>query len=116
MHFLLLFFADEEAWMALPTDQRDAAVGHIGAWYDEQARAGRVVDGHRLEGRHATAHVRLGSAGRSGRPLVIDGPFIETKEAIGSYMVIEVPDRETALAVAGTWPAGGAVEVHPLTV
>jgi len=115
MRFLLLFYADEDAWMALPSDERDAATERIGAWFGELAHSGRIVGGHRLAGSRTTAHVRLGSAGRSAKPLVIDGPFIETKEAIGSYAIIDAPDRDAALAVAASWPTGGIVEVHPLT-
>ena len=114
MRFMLMFFADEEEWMALAEDARAAAVERIGAWYGEQARAGRIVEGRRLAGKHTGISVRLGSAGRSGKPIVIDGPFVETKEALGSYAVIEVPDREAALAVASSWPAGGAVELRPI--
>lgn len=114
MRFMLLFFADENEWMALPEDERTAAVGRIGVWFGEHARAGRIVEGHRLEGRRVATHVRLGPAGRSGKPLVIDGPFIETKEALGSYAIIAVPDRAAAIAVAESWPGGGAVEIRPL--
>ncbi len=115
MRFLLLFYTNKDAWMALPGDERDAATERIGAWFGELAQSGRIVGGRRLAGSHTTAHVRLGSAGHSTRPLVIDGPFIETREAIGSYAIIEAPDREAALAVAASWPAGVVVEVHPLT-
>lgn len=52
---------------------------------------------------------------RNGRPLVTDGPFIEAKESVGGFGVIDVPDLETALEIASTWPAPGhAVEVRPL--
>jgi hypothetical protein len=115
MQFLMLFYADEEAWTALPAAERDAATERIGAWFGEQAQSGRIVGGHRLSGSRTTAHVRLGPAGRSAKPLVTDGPFIETKEAIGSYAVFDAPDRDAALAVAASWPAGGVVELHLLT-
>jgi len=114
MRFMLMFFADEEEWMALAEDARAAAIERIGAWYGEQGRAGRIVEGHRLAGKRTATSVRLGFAGRSGKPIVIDGPFVETKEALGSYAIIEVPDREAALTMASSWPAGGAVEIRPI--
>ncbi len=114
MRYMLLFFADEDEWMALPEDERNAAIGRIGAWYGEQAQAGRIVEGHRLAGRRTAKHVRLGRAGRRGRPLVTDGPFAETKEALGSYAIVEVPDEAAALALAESWPGGGIVEIWPL--
>ncbi len=111
---MMLFFADENAWLALSEDDRAAAITAIGEWYSQHARSGRIVEGRRLRGRSEATTVRLGPAGRSGKPLVTDGPFAETKEALGSYAIIEAPDRETALAIAATWPGGGAVEVRPV--
>lgn len=114
MRFMLLFAADEEAWSALPQQERDDAIARIGAWYGQQARAGKIVEGRRLQGKRSAKTVRLGAAGKSGRPLVVDGPFVESKEAIGSYAIIEVSSEDEALAMAQSWPAGGAVEVRPL--
>lgn len=100
---------------ALPDDEREAAIGRIGAWYGQQAQVGRIVEGHRLGGTRTATSVRLGRAGRSGKPLVTDGPFAETKEAIGSYAIIEVPDHAEAVAVAESWPGGGgSVEIRPV--
>lgn len=114
MRYMLLFFADDEAWMALAEEERAAAIGRIGAWVGDHARAGRLIEGRRLYGRSGAKTVRLGPAGRSGKPLVTDGPFAETKEALGSYAIVEAPDMEAALAIAATWPGGGSVEVRPV--
>lgn len=53
--------------------------------------------------------------GRGGRPLVIDGPFIETKEYIGGFWIITAPDHETALALAteGSAACNRRVELRP---
>jgi hypothetical protein len=114
MRFMLVFYADEDEWMALPEDERTAAIGRIGAWFGRRSQEGHIVEGHRLAGKREATTVRLGPAGRREKPFVTDGPFIETKEAIGSYAVIEVPDRAAAIAIAQSWPGGGAVEVRPL--
>jgi hypothetical protein len=116
MRYLLMFYADEAEWMALPEGERNAAIGRIGEWYGTQTRAGKIVDGKRLAGgRRATTTVRLGRIQRSGAaPIVSDGPFVEAKEAVGSYAVVEVKDREEAIAIAKNWPAGGLIEVRPV--
>lgn len=114
MRYALFFLADEDAWRALPQEEREQAVQRIGAWYGEQLSAGRIVEGRRLDGKESAVTVRLGPAGRSDRPLVSDGPFLETKEAIGSYAIVEVAGRDEAVALAGSWPAGGVVEVRPV--
>ena len=59
--------------MALPEDERAAAIARIGEWYSEHARAGRIVEGRRLTGRGKASTVRLGRAGRSGKPFITDG-------------------------------------------
>ena len=116
MRYLLMFYADETEWMALPEGERNAAIGRIGTWFGEHARAGTIVGGERLAGgKRATTTVRLGRIQRSGdAPIVTDGPFVEAKEAVGSYAIVEVRDRDAAIAIAKTWPAGGLVEVRPV--
>jgi hypothetical protein len=48
-----------------------------------------------------------------GSPTVTDGPFIEAKEAIGGFAVVDLPDLDEALKLAKAWPARGSVEVRP---
>jgi hypothetical protein len=46
---------------------------------------------------------------------VTDGPFIEAKESVGGYGIIEVPDLDAAIALASTWPSPNSkVEIRPL--
>jgi hypothetical protein len=114
IRFMLMFYADESEWMALPEDERTSAVQSIGAWFGQQSQEGHIVEGCRLAGKQQATTVRLGPAGRSRKPMVTDGPFIETKEAMGSYAIVEVADYAAALAIAESWPAGGAVEIRPV--
>ena len=54
---------------------------------------------------------------KGGRLVPTDGPFAETKEALGGYLIYEADDLDAALELAGKIPAasmGGAVEVRPL--
>ncbi len=116
MRYLLMFYADEGEWMGLPEGERNAAIGRIGEWFGALARAGAIVGGERLAGgRRATTTVRLGRIQRTGdAPIVTDGPFVEAKEAVGSYAIVEVTDGDAAIAIAKSWPAGGLVEVRPV--
>jgi hypothetical protein len=111
---MLLFFADEAAWMALSEGVRNAAIEQIGRWYGAEAQSGRLVEGRRLAGKGSAKTVDLGPAGNSRKPIVMDGPFIETKEAIGSYAIVEVADLDEAVGVAESWPAGGFIEIRPV--
>lgn len=112
MRFMLTFYADANEWMGLPAGERDDAIAQIGRWYGEHARAGRIVEGHRLAPGAKT--VRLGRVRRRDLPMVSDGPFMEAKEGVGSYCIVDVPDEAAALEIAKSWPAGGAVEVRRL--
>jgi len=114
MRFMLMFYADEADWGALSEGERQEAIGRIGVWYGQQTQARRIVTGHRLAGARTATSVRLGRAGRSGKPVVTDGPFVETKGAIGSFAVVEVPDHAVAIEIAESWPGGGGVEIRSL--
>jgi hypothetical protein len=53
---------------------------------------------------------------QDGQTLITDGPFAETKEALGGYFLVDAPDLDAAIALAALVPAaryGGAVEVRP---
>lgn len=112
MRYLLTFYAVEGEWMALSDMEREAGIAEIGRWFAEHARSGRIVEGHRL-GR-GTKTVRLGRVRKKDLPLVTDGPFVEAKESVGSYAVVDVKNEEEAIAIAQRWPAGGVVEVRPV--
>src|SRR5215831_15972249 len=114
MKYMLLFFADEDAWMELSEGARAAAIDRIGAWYGQHAQDGRIIQGHRLRGKETATTVRLGPAGRSEEPAIVDGPFIEAKEAIGSYAIVEVANLDEALSLARSWPGGGEIEIRPV--
>ncbi|MEQ3550240.1 YciI family protein [Pseudonocardia nematodicida] len=73
-------------------------------------RAGaRVLGGEALERSTTASTVRRGD----GDPLVTDGPFADTKEALGGFYVIEAPDLDVALSLAKICPAGN-IEVRPV--
>lgn len=110
MRYMLTFYADADQWMALPEPEREAAIAEIGRWHAEHARAGKIVEGHRLA--PGVKSVRLGRVRKKDLPSVSDGPFAEAKEAVGSYAVVEVTDEAEALEIAKRWPAGGIVEVR----
>jgi hypothetical protein len=70
------------------------------------------VGGAGLKGTAAATTVRAGNGSRT----VHDGPFAETKEQLGGFYLIDVPDLDAAIAIAKKLPLsrGGAVEIRPL--
>jgi hypothetical protein len=112
VRYLLTFYAVEDEWMALPEAEREAGITAIGRWFAEQAQAGKIIEGRRLA--RGTKTVRLGRVRKKDLPMVSDGPYIEAKESVGSYAVVDVKDEDEAVAIAKRWPAGGIVEIRPI--
>jgi hypothetical protein len=82
------------------------------AYIGAMKQAGVIVNGDCLQGLHTATTVRV----RDGKRLVQDGPFADTKEQLGGYFVIEVPDLDAALDWAARSPAAASscVEVRPV--
>ncbi|AHF93895.1 DGPFAETKE family protein [Opitutaceae bacterium TAV5] len=110
----LLFFRNTgpENYQHLSPDQRQQLVARWNAWYDRLVAQGKAVEGQPLE-----TEIRLVS-GRPGGGRVVDGPFPETKEAIGGYVKLLVRDVDEAVEIARQHPAleyGMQIEVRSMT-
>jgi hypothetical protein len=91
----------------------DAQKGEVYSSYREVSETPGVSPGLQLERPESATTVRVSD----GETLVTDGPFVETKEAIGGYLIFEAADLDAAIELAGRIPAarmGGAVEVRPI--
>ena len=109
MRFLFLIHGDGEAEAALGADERRAIVGEHIAYGSMLRKRGAHVLGEALSGDAAV--VRPGE-----RPIVTDGPFAETKEALGGFYVVDCASREEAVELAGQVPASPGVAVEVLTI
>jgi hypothetical protein len=74
-------------------------------------KAGALRGGQRLKGSSSATTVRLAN----GKPQVQDGPYADSKEQVGGYFIIDVPDLDSAISWASRCPAAGhgAVELRP---
>lgn len=108
MKFLYLVHGDNEAEAALTSDERKRIVQEHMAYAQMLRDLGVYVSGEALDDPAKGAVVRPGRS-----PIVSDGPFAETKEAIGGFYVVDVASRDQALDLAGKIPQspGAAVEV-----
>lgn len=109
MRYLLLIHGDAAAEAALSEDERRAIVAEHIAYAAMLRERGAHVLGEALTGEAAT--VRPGE-----RPLVTDGPFAETKEAVGGFYVVECASRDEAIELAGHVPQSPGVAVEVLTI
>lgn len=106
MQFLMLVCRDTE-----PVDP-PAEMGDVEEWVTEMDGSGRRLTGDRLAPQAQARAVRV----RGGKTLVTDGPFLETKEILGGFDLLECKDMEEAIEVAAAHPfaALGVMELRPL--
>jgi hypothetical protein len=109
MRFLFLIHGDSEAEAALTADERRAIVDEHVAYGTMLRERGAYVLGEALSGEAAVVHP-------GGSPLVTDGPFAETKEAVGGFYVVECASREEAIELAGLVPQSPGVAVEVLGI
>jgi hypothetical protein len=112
MQYMLLLHGDESAWASMPPEAQKDAVEAYMAYNAELAAAGILRGGAELQPSHTATTL----AGRDGQIQVHDGPFAETREQMGGFYILEVPDRDTAIAWARKCPAihGGVIEIRSL--
>jgi hypothetical protein len=72
-----------------------------------------ILGGNALESTSTATSVRPDGAGSY---TVTDGPFTETKEALGGYFLVEAPDLDAAIAIGKDVPSPGGVEIRPVVV
>ena len=111
MKYVLLFGGTMEGADQLPQGQREAAMADYeksGQWFEKYTKTGKIVGGEELRGPSTATTVSR----KNGKISVTDGPFIESKEVIGGFAIVEVKDRDEAEQMAKKWP-GGPVEIWP---
>jgi hypothetical protein len=106
MRYLFLLWGDEAAELALTGDERMAIVTAHGAFLRDIRAEGRDATGEPL-GPSAEGIV-VGAR----RPSATDGPFLETKEQLGGFYLIDCRDRDDAIAVANRIPASPGLQVE----
>lgn len=111
MKYVLLFVGtmeDQQRFENMPPAEMEAGMKAAGKWFEDYSREGKIVGGEQLKGPQTATTVRF----KDGKPIVTDGPFIESKEIIGGFAIVQVKDLDEALEMAKSWPSG-PVEVWP---
>lgn len=117
MKFLCLGYLNMEQFDAAPEEVKNEIMTKCFAQVKAFRATGKVVEEEGLQHTRASKVIRP----RKGRPSVTDGPFVETKEQLGSFFVIEAESIEEAIEVASLHPAaifgeeyGFGIEVRPI--
>jgi hypothetical protein len=116
MRYALMVYADQSSWLDMSEEEAaKARAESMPKWialFEDLEKADPDVQGKELDDVTTAKTVRA----RDGKVLVTDGPFAETKEQIGGLFEINLPDLDTALALAAKIPTAerGSIEVRPI--
>jgi len=112
MEYMLLIHSDPAVLQALREAERSTSLAAYGAYTEALQKSGVLRGGNRLRTADTATTVKV----REGRTEVLNGPFIDTREQLGGYYLIDVADLDAALDWAARCPGAshGAVEVRPV--
>ena len=113
MKYLCLVYEDERTLNAIPAGEHQALVDQALDYMEALRRSGQLVAYDALQSVQAATTVRLDN----GKVVTTDGPFAETKEQLGGFILIEASDLDEAIRVASRFPPLrrlGCVEVRPV--
>jgi len=112
MKYLCLVYVEEKILHALPHEERVALSDESMAYCDRLQKIGQLLAASPLHPVETATTVRV----REGKASTTDGPFAETKEQLGGFLMLDVPDLNDAIRIATHFPAAryGSVEVRPM--
>ena len=111
MKYLCLVYFEPGALAGLSPEEHAALDRESVAYDEELARRGHFIAASALQEAATATTIRR----RTGKPLITDGPFAETKEVLGGFIFIEARDKDEAIEIASHIPVGryASVEVRP---
>jgi hypothetical protein len=112
MQYMLMLYVREGDWPKLTKAEQERGVAAYTAYTEALKKAGVFEGGNRLQPSSAATTVRIAN----GKSQVLDGPFVDAKEQLGGYYMIDVPDLDAAISWAARCPTAGhgVVEVRPV--
>ena len=115
MLYAILCYNEEDVVWSWSKEENDAVMARLGAVGDRLTRSGKLGPSLRLMPTTAATTLRKSQ----DPPLVLDGPFAETKEQLLGFYVVEAADLEEAIGIARELAAanpGGAYEIRPVAL
>lgn len=112
MRYMLLCYDDEQSWDEAGESARAEAMQEAVALTHELHAKGQYITAAPLHPVSTATSIRV----RGDKPIVTDGPFAETREILGGFYLIDVPNLDEAIRVAARHPGArrGTVEVRPV--
>ncbi|HJZ89814.1 MAG TPA: YciI family protein [Gemmataceae bacterium] len=114
MQYMILIYGDEKAWAKLSEAEMGKAYEEYMTYSKDLAQARALVGGASLQPVATATSVRV----VNGKTKTTDGPFAETKEQLGGYYIVDVPNLDEALKWSAKCPGAkhGTIEVRPLGI
>lgn len=112
MRYILMAYVNEAGWPNFTPAEQEQGLAAYKAYSEALKGAGVLVGSTRLQPSSTATTVRLAD----GKSQVLDGPYVDSKEQLGGYFLIDVADLDSAISWAARCPAvgHGVVEVRPL--
>lgn len=110
MKYMLLLHEPDTDWTSVPQEELDKALAAHGEFVQYLTARGRPFSGEALRPSYTATTLRPSG----DEVLVTDGPFVELKEHIGGFYLIEADSLDEAIEVARHVPIGSGVEVRPI--
>ena len=114
MQYLLMIYSEEAAMQSYSETKIGELVAAYGAYAEAMNKAGILVGSNRLRPTSDATTVRVAD----GKTQVLNGPYAETREQLGGYFLVDVPNLDAALSWASRCPGAGygTMEVRPIWV
>ncbi len=112
MKYILMAYVNEGGWPKMTQAEQQQGMAAYLAYGEALTKAGVLVGSNRLQASTAATTVRMAN----GKSQVLDGPYVDSKEQLGGYFLIDVADLDAAISWAARCPAvgHGVVEVRPI--
>ena len=112
MKYLCLIYENEKEWEKLPPAESEAIMNEYFAFTNDIQASGKLLGGEALRPTATATTVKV----RNGKVSTTDGPYVETKEQLGGFYLIEANDLNEAIQIAGRIPSArfGGVEIRPV--
>ena len=114
MQYMLLIYSDPSPFLKMTPEQQSQGLAAYQSYMEALTKSGALKASGRLQPTSTATTVKV----TNGKTQVLNGPYAETKEQLGGYFLIDVPDLDSALSWAARCPGSshGTVEVRPIWV
>jgi hypothetical protein len=112
MKYMVILYGNKDLWESFPPDIAATAIAEVDAFNKRYLESAELLAAYGLGDELMAKTVRV----REGVPAVTDGPYLEAKEYVASFFILDVENEARALQIASEYPfaARNAVDVWPI--